>query len=106
MKLPEALQELGIRNITFNVKLFTALLREMCNLIIQQCTNSIEPSAIFQGDPEEQLLKIRKAIGTLNHFMLVTYCHCKTYMYNNLDIKGQFHYLPIKSLIDYTELIC
>ncbi|CAB3248911.1 unnamed protein product [Arctia plantaginis] len=52
-----------------NVEKLIPLLREMCNLIIQQCTNSVEPSAIFQGDPEEQLLKIRKAIGTLNHFI-------------------------------------
>ncbi|VVD05318.1 unnamed protein product [Leptidea sinapis] len=47
----------------------TALLREVCNLVIQQCTNSIDPMAIFQGDPDEQLLKLRRGLNILNHFV-------------------------------------
>ncbi|XP_037301353.1 LOW QUALITY PROTEIN: dynein beta chain, ciliary-like, partial [Manduca sexta] len=52
-----------------NVEKLIPLLREVCNLVIQQCTNSTDPSSIFQGDAEEQLLKMRKAIGILNHFI-------------------------------------
>ncbi|XP_028032579.1 dynein beta chain, ciliary-like isoform X2 [Bombyx mandarina] len=52
-----------------NIEKLIPLLREVCNLVIQQCTNSIDPTAIFQGDAEEQLLKIRKAMSILNHFI-------------------------------------
>ncbi|XP_039757462.1 dynein beta chain, ciliary-like [Pararge aegeria] len=52
-----------------SVEKLIPLLREVCNLVIQQCTNSIDPPSIFQGDADEQLLKLRKAMGILNHFI-------------------------------------
>ncbi|CAB3248907.1 unnamed protein product [Arctia plantaginis] len=52
-----------------NVEKLIPLLREVCNLVIQQCTNSIDPPSIFQGDVEEQLLKLRNALKLLNHFI-------------------------------------
>ncbi|KAJ0173728.1 hypothetical protein K1T71_010877 [Dendrolimus kikuchii] len=52
-----------------NVEKLIPLLREVCNLVVQQCTNSVDPSSIFQGDADEQLIKIRKALGILNHFV-------------------------------------
>lgn len=53
--------------ILFHVSL--AFLREVCNLVIQQCTASIDPPSIFQGEADEQLLKLRKGIENMKHFM-------------------------------------
>ncbi|XP_060805137.1 dynein beta chain, ciliary [Amyelois transitella] len=52
-----------------SVEKLIPLLREVCNLVIQQCTNSIDPASIFQGEPDEQLIKLRKALNILNHFI-------------------------------------
>ncbi|XP_075982942.1 dynein beta chain, ciliary-like [Anticarsia gemmatalis] len=52
-----------------SVEKLIPLLREVCNLVIMQCTNSTDPSSIFQGDADEQLMKIRKALNILNHFI-------------------------------------
>ncbi|XP_045527512.1 dynein beta chain, ciliary-like [Pieris brassicae] len=52
-----------------SVEKLIPLLREVCNLVIQQCTNSVDPASIFQGDADEQLIKIRKALSVLNHFI-------------------------------------
>ncbi|XP_041969099.1 dynein beta chain, ciliary-like [Aricia agestis] len=52
-----------------NVEKLIPLLREVCNLVIQQCTVAIDPMSIFQGDPDEQLEKIQKAISYLNFFV-------------------------------------
>ncbi|KAL0819776.1 hypothetical protein ABMA28_007817 [Loxostege sticticalis] len=52
-----------------SVEKLIPLLREVCNLVIQQCTNSIDPSSIFQGEADENLLKLRKAMGILKHFI-------------------------------------
>ncbi|OWR50188.1 Dynein beta chain ciliary [Danaus plexippus plexippus] len=52
-----------------SVEKLIPLLREVCNLVIMQCTNSIDPPSIFQGEADEQLLKLKKAIGILNHFI-------------------------------------
>ncbi|CAH0400414.1 unnamed protein product [Chilo suppressalis] len=52
-----------------NVEKLIPLLREVCNLVIQQCTNSIDPASIFQGDADENLLKLRKATSILKHFI-------------------------------------
>lgn len=49
----------------------SALLREVCNMLIMQCTNAVDPASIFQGEPDEQLLKLRNALAILNHFMYV-----------------------------------
>ncbi|XP_068619246.1 dynein beta chain, ciliary-like [Battus philenor] len=66
-----------------NVEKLIPLLREVCNLVIQQCTNSIDPMSIFQGDPDEQLLKIRKALDILNHFI-------ETYSMNREKVNSFF----------------
>ncbi|KAI8425212.1 hypothetical protein MSG28_007028, partial [Choristoneura fumiferana] len=52
-----------------NVEKLIPLLREVCNLVIMQCTNSIDPPTIFQGDPDEQLLKLRRALAVLKQFI-------------------------------------
>ncbi|KAI5643132.1 dynein beta chain, ciliary [Phthorimaea operculella] len=52
-----------------NVDKLIPLLREVCNLVIQQCTASIDPPSIFQGEPDEQLTKVKKAIHILDHFV-------------------------------------
>ncbi|KOB79417.1 Uncharacterized protein OBRU01_00328 [Operophtera brumata] len=55
-----------------NVEKLIPLLREVCNLVIQQCTNSTDPGAIFQGDADEQLMKIRKAISMIEGILDAT----------------------------------
>ncbi|KAI5631347.1 dynein beta chain, ciliary [Phthorimaea operculella] len=52
-----------------NVEKLIPLLRELCNLVIQQCTATVDPPTIFQGEPDEQLMKLKQAIGILNHFV-------------------------------------
>ncbi|KAF9414328.1 hypothetical protein HW555_007725, partial [Spodoptera exigua] len=52
-----------------SVEKLIPLLREVCNLVIQQSSNCIDPPTIFQGEPDEQLLKIRKSLSILNHFL-------------------------------------
>ncbi|XP_063628198.1 dynein beta chain, ciliary-like [Cydia splendana] len=52
-----------------SVEKLIPLLREVCNLVIMQCSNSIDPPSLFQGEPDEQLLKLRKALTNLNHFI-------------------------------------
>nr|XP_049704637.1 dynein beta chain, ciliary-like [Helicoverpa armigera] len=52
-----------------SVEKLIPLLREVCNLVIQQSSNCIDPPSIFQGEPDEQLVKIRKSLSILNHFL-------------------------------------
>ncbi|XP_073950935.1 dynein beta chain, ciliary-like, partial [Choristoneura fumiferana] len=52
-----------------SVEKLIPLLREVCNMLIVQCTNSVDPASIFQGEPDEQLLKLRNALAILNHFL-------------------------------------
>ncbi|XP_063367395.1 dynein beta chain, ciliary-like [Cydia amplana] len=52
-----------------SVEKLIPLLREMCNLVIMQCSNSIDPPSLFQGEADEQLLKLRRALANLNHFI-------------------------------------
>ncbi|KAJ2944771.1 hypothetical protein O0L34_g1660 [Tuta absoluta] len=51
------------------VKKLIPLLQKICNLVIKQCTSSIDPPTIFKGKPDEQLLKIREALSMLKYFM-------------------------------------
>ncbi|KAJ8713922.1 hypothetical protein PYW08_007542 [Mythimna loreyi] len=75
------------------------LLREVCNLVIQQSSNCIDPLSIFQGDPDEQLLKIRKAMGILNHFL-------ETYEMNRDKVQTFFPsgVMPVRWSFDFDRV--
>ncbi|XP_064623162.1 dynein beta chain, ciliary-like [Lineus longissimus] len=44
------------------------LLQEVCNMVINQCHNFLDPAEIFKGEVEECLEKIQKAQGILKNF--------------------------------------
>ncbi|XP_025057963.1 dynein heavy chain 9, axonemal [Alligator sinensis] len=44
------------------------LLQEICNLLIQQARNYLNPEDILKGETEESLGKVQEVLGILNHF--------------------------------------
>lgn len=45
------------------------LLQEMANMMIEGAMKELDPGALFQGDPDEAVLKIAKSIQILKNFM-------------------------------------
>ncbi|XP_013170954.1 PREDICTED: dynein beta chain, ciliary-like [Papilio xuthus] len=82
-----------------SVEKLIPLLREVCNLLVQQCTNSIDPLSIFQGEPDEQLMKLKKAVDILNHFI-------ETYSMNRDKVNTFFPpgVLPVRWSFDFDRV--
>lgn len=47
-------------------KRIVTLFKEIANMIITACTDSLDPSSIFQGDAEEMHKKVTYCLGTLD----------------------------------------
>ncbi|XP_022817840.1 dynein beta chain, ciliary-like [Spodoptera litura] len=82
-----------------SVEKLIPLLREVCNLVIQQNSNCVDPPTIFQGEPDEQLIKIRKSLHILNHFL-------ETYEMNRDKVNTFFPQgvLPVRWSFDFDRV--
>ncbi|GBP61183.1 Dynein beta chain, ciliary [Eumeta japonica] len=56
---------------TMLTNIVAALLREVCNLMIQQCNNFVDPPSLFQGEADDQLIKLKTGMGIMDHFIEV-----------------------------------
>ncbi|CAH1795230.1 unnamed protein product [Owenia fusiformis] len=59
------------------------LLQEICNMLIENCRNFLEPTEIFKGELEEVIVKVNGAVNILNAFR-------KSYEEHRANIKDYF----------------
>uniref|UniRef100_A0A673UT43 Dynein heavy chain tail domain-containing protein n=1 Tax=Suricata suricatta TaxID=37032 RepID=A0A673UT43_SURSU len=68
----------------------TVLLREICNLLIQQASNYLSPEGFLRSEVEESQRKLRVAVNTLNFFKQMFQErreHLHTYFKENQEVK-------------------
>ncbi|XP_077301132.1 dynein beta chain, ciliary-like [Arctopsyche grandis] len=77
----------------------TVLMKEMCNMIVQQSTACCEQRSMFFGEPFEQVLKLSQVLENIEHFLNV-------YEKNKKNIGSFFaaDCIPIHWTFDYDSV--